>query len=83
MTVDELRAEAEKLGYHVVKTRKRKNPNIGVKKCKDCTWLDMNEKCSIGYVCKNPNKRFRTRTAHFKYGHTPCCSLFADRGNKE
>lgn len=83
MTIEELRVEAEKLGYHIVKSRESKNPYMGKRKCKDCIWLDMSEKCTIGYECKNPLKKFRTRTAKFKYAHTPCCSKFAERSDTE
>lgn len=79
MTIDEIRAEAEKLGYHVVKNRASSNPNMGKKKCRDCVWLDMSEKCTIGYECKNTIKYFRTWTAKYKYASSPCCKLFAER----
>lgn len=83
MTIEEIRAEAEKLGYHVVKNRGTRNTYMGKKKCKDCIWLDMSEKCTIGYECKNPLKIFRTRTAKYKYAHTPCCLKFSERSDKD
>lgn len=83
MTIEEIRAEAEKLGYHVVKNRASSNPNMGKKKCRECTWLDMSKKCTIGYECKNPFKDFRSWSAKYKYASTPCCKFFAEREDEE
>ena len=80
MTVDELRAEADKLGYYI--TKKRPCRKAIDKRCRDCIWLDMSEKHTIGYKCKNPNKQFRTETAQFKYPHMACCTLFAERSEE-
>lgn len=78
MTVEELRAEAEKLGYYI--TKKRKTDNLGkYHKCGECIHLDLNEKCTIGYKCTHPCKRFRSSTAQWKYNHTPACKLFIER----
>ena len=74
MTTEELRAEAEKLGYSIIEKNK--------KKCKECIYLDMSDKHTIGYVCKNPMKHFRTRTAKYKYASTPCCTRFTERKEK-
>ena len=76
MTVEELRAEAEKLGYYI--TKKRSSSSGSGHKCRECVWLDMNKKNCIGYECVNPNKIFHTKTAHYKYGHNPACKLFVD-----
>ena len=82
MTVEELRAEAEKLGYYITK-KKPSNKGAG-HKCRECVWLDMSEKCCIGYKCANPNKSFyNNTTARFKYGHTPACRLFVDKGEEK
>ena len=44
-------------------------------KCKDCKWLDMNQKTSVGYVCTNDKRRrAKTRTlGHIKNPTTPAC----------
>ena len=47
-------------------------------KCKDCRYLSL-EKCTIGRMCLNPSKRFRTKTACWKYPTTPACKLFERR----
>lgn len=44
-------------------------------KCGECKWLS-DEKCTIGYKCVNPGKRWRSRTAMWKYKHTPACRMF-------
>ena len=54
--------------------------------CKDCEYLDMNQKFSVGYVCTN-NKRKRpmgTRNlGHIKQPTTPACKTgFKLKGDK-
>lgn len=73
MTVQELREEAEKLGYRIIKV----NPPRVAKyiKCKDCVYLT-GEKTQIGIMCMNPNKTFKTSTAHYKYPHAKACMKF-------
>lgn len=74
MTVEELRAEARKLGYKIVKV----NPPRVAKydKCRDCKYL-IGEKKSIGIECMNQDKQFHNSgTAHYKYPHTKACKLF-------
>ena len=77
MTVAELRKEAKKLGYKIIKV----NPPRVAKyqKCRDCKYLT-GEKSTIGIECMNPDKRFRTKTAHFKYPHTKACKLYEREG---
>ena len=55
---------------------------IKVHKCKECKWLD-NEKTIIGYECLNPNKKFRTSTAFYKYATTRACKLFEEKAVSE
>ena len=76
MTVEELRAEAEKLGYYI--TKKRNNPKIVGKKCGNCKFLTGEHSC-IGIECQNPCREWRTKTARFKYKHTPACRMFVER----
>ncbi len=74
MTAEELRKEARKLGYKIVKVNP---PRVAqYQRCKDCKWLDMNSHCSIGYECIHPTREFRTKTAKWKYSHTKACRLF-------
>ena len=47
-----------------------------VKKCKDCIWLDLNDKKkAIGYRCTNPNidRSNKHRYAAYKVTSTPAC----------
>ena len=44
-------------------------------KCKDCKWLS-EKKCSIGRLCVNPEKKFRTRTAMWKPPTARACKCF-------
>lgn len=73
MTVKELRAEARKLGYKIVKVNPPKVAKYD--KCRDCKYLT-GIKSTIGVECMNPTKEFKTNTAHFKYPHTKACKLF-------
>lgn len=41
-------------------------------KCRDCKWLDWNDKRSVGYACVNPNIVHR-KLGMFKYPSTPAC----------
>lgn len=79
MTVDELRAEADKLGYYI--TQKKHYPNDMRDTCGKCKWLDFEGgKSCIGYECVCPHKKFRnTSTAHMKYTHTPACKCFVKK----
>ena len=47
-------------------------------KCGECKWLDLREKTCIGYPCRNPDRRWRTRTAQFHYKHTPACKMYEE-----
>lgn len=49
------------------------------RKCKECKWLDLNKKCSVGYLCRNPYKHFRTKTAMWKSSCTKACLSFTER----
>lgn len=47
-----------------------------VKKCKDCIWLDLNDKKkAIGYRCTNPNidRSNKHKYAAYKVISTPAC----------
>ena len=74
MTVEELRAEADKLGYYITKKR---GTTTTYNKCGECKYLT-GERSSIGIVCENPDKYWRTKTAMYKYRHTPACKLFEE-----
>ena len=80
MTVDELRAEAYKLGYHIVPNRSTATKKNKGRYCKECKWLDIKgEKRVIGYECLCDHKHFyNNTTAHWKYPYTPACSCFEE-----
>lgn len=43
-------------------------------KCKDCKWLDMNQKTSVGYVCTNRNRLiYGGKLSHLKHPTQPAC----------
>ena len=76
LTVQELREEARKLGYKIVKVYP---PRVSkYNKCKDCIWLDMQgEKTVIGYECKCIYKHFNNpTTAHYKAPSGKACKCF-------
>ena len=74
MTVEELRAEAEKLGYYITKKRPPRKATT-YRKCGECKYLTGEFK-TIGIRCENPKKCFRSRTACYKYRHAPACKMF-------
>ena len=47
--------------------------------CRDCKWLDMDQKTSVGYVCVNKNRKMvemsggRRNLSHLKYPSTRAC----------
>ena len=44
------------------------------KQCKDCKWLDMSKKTSVGYPCKNTNRlMYGGKLSHLKAPTTPAC----------
>ena len=44
------------------------------KQCKDCKWLDMSKKTSVGYPCKNTNRlTYGGKLSHLKAPTTPAC----------
>lgn len=45
-------------------------------KCKECAYLNMNVKSSIGYRCEQTVRPWKSKTAMYKYAHTPACSAF-------
>lgn len=47
-------------------------------KCKDCIYLS-SEKSTIGRLCINPSKKFRTKTSCWKHTTNPACKLFKAR----
>ena len=47
-------------------------------KCKDCIYLS-SEKNTVGRLCINPSKIFRTKTSCWKHTTTPACKLFKAR----
>ena len=43
-------------------------------KCKDCVYLDMTQKTSVGYLCRNANRKRNTSTlGHIKPPTAPAC----------
>ena len=78
MTIEELRKEAEKLGYVVVKKQVSRYKPATYNKCKDCKhWKG--EKRSIGRECLHPTKEFmNSETAHYKYSSQKACKLFEE-----
>lgn len=76
MTVTELREEAKKLGYRLIKINP---PRIAkYQKCRDCRYL-VGKKTQIGVECMNPYKTFKTSTAHYKYPHAKACMKFESK----
>ena len=57
--------------------------------CKDCKYLDFNQKSSVGYVCTNTNRRMVARfkgkygycntLSHLKASTTPACKTGFER----
>ena len=45
-------------------------------KCGSCKWLNKEKKTSVGYVCENPNKKWRTCTAHLKPKTCKACKEY-------
>ena len=80
MTVEELRAEADKLGYYI--TKKQPQKATAYRKCGECKYLT-GKHSSIGIVCENPAKTWRSWTAQYKYRHTPSCKLFTEKDQGE
>lgn len=77
MTVEELREEANKLGYIIIK----RNPTRIAKyqKCGQCKYLTGEVK-SIGIRCMNPDKVFQNdSTAPYKYKCQKACKLFENK----
>ena len=73
MTVEELREEAKKLGYKIIKVNP---PRVAqYQRCRDCKYLT-GDKHTIGIECMHPTREFRTRTAHFKYPSAKACKLY-------
>lgn len=77
MTIYELRKEAKKQGYKLVRlTPSEKPKKADYEKCRDCKWLNTENHCCIGYECVCPHKWFRTQTAMWKYKHNKACKYF-------
>ena len=75
MTESELRKVADEMGFFLQPKRERKVATY--KKCKDCKWLTGKRSC-IGVVCENPNKKWMTDTAKFKYPCNKACKAFEE-----
>ena len=75
MTIEELREEANKLGYKVVPMGRPRPTTALYDKCKDCVYLT-GEVRSIGIECKHPTKQFRTEYSQFKSPSSKACKLF-------
>ena len=46
--------------------------------CRDCKWLST-ERCTVGRLCVNPRKEFRTGMACWKNPANKACKLFEDK----
>lgn len=67
----------EELGSeHIAETDKKIR---SCKACEDCKWLDLNDKTSVGYRCKNPDKVWHTRVAMLKGKGAKACKMFIQR----
>jgi transcriptional regulator with XRE-family HTH domain len=77
-TVPELRAEAKRMGYKII----RVNPPRSAKyiKCKDCKYL-CGKKTNIGIECMHPTRKFRTQLAHYKPPANKACLQFERKDN--
>lgn len=45
-------------------------------KCGSCKWLNKEKKTCVGYVCENPNKKWRTSTAQYKQKKCKACKEY-------
>lgn len=77
-TVPELRAEAKRMGYKIIKVNPPRTANYI--KCKDCKYL-CGEKTNIGIECMHPTRKFRTRLAHYKPPANKACLQFERKDN--
>lgn len=54
------------------------------KQCKDCKWLDMSKKTSVGYPCKNTNRlTYGGKLSHLKAPTTPACKTGFEPRNEQ
>jgi len=67
--------EALTIAIDVLKSRIKK-PD---KTCKDCVWLNLDDKHTVGYPCMNPNKKWKHFASNLKYKGTRCCKMFEGR----
>lgn len=52
------------------------------RQCKDCKWLDMSKKTSVGYPCKNTNRlTYGGKLSHLKAPTTPACKTGFEQRN--
>lgn len=78
----------EELGNHIAEADKKINAKAdkkirSYKACEECKWLDLNDKTSCGYRCKNPYKDWRTRVAMLKYKWAKACKMFEEKGEEK
>lgn len=52
-------------------------------KCGDCKWLSDDNKSSVGYLCENPIKEWRTSTACWHSRSCKACKEFEKEQNNE
>lgn len=75
MTYEELRDEAERQGFKLVKKGRPKPKTVTYDRCKECKYLK-GEKSSVGIECINPNKEFLRPISRYKAPSAKACKLF-------
>ena len=59
----------------------KEKPEVEKLKCKDCVFLDMDKKCSIGYYCTAP-KNWPHSVSAWKAPTAPACKTYFKRREK-
>ena len=69
--------------FEVVKTNKMQKSVAEYNKCGDCKYLDESQKKSVGYVCVNTNRVWRSSTAIYHQKCCKACKSFEPKGDSE
>lgn len=54
------------------------SPGLG-NHCRDCVYLDHNDKSTVGYGCNRPNHFWKHNSTRYKQKCAPACSAFIKR----
>lgn len=66
--IADINKEVKKYGYTIVKIKPR---------CGSCKYLN-GDSSTIGTRCTNPNKKWRSKTAQYKYKCNPSCKSYEE-----